>query len=208
MKKNSTAPPLLASLILAISGFALSAQANSIPITGNISLSGTVTMNGANFVTATAFTGFQSVTVGAPSALSGSYVGTSGSAVTVTPFTWSPPTASTPINPLWTFVYNGDTYSFDLTVLHEDYASPTGLLLSGLGTAFITGPGTDYLPTSGTWDFSSQSEGQTSFTFSSTAVVPVQSVPDSGSTVAMMGASLIGLGMIGRKQKPSLEKVS
>jgi len=200
MKKNITVPGMISSAILAMSGFALSAQANPIPIVGNISLSGTVTMNGPSFVTATAFTGFEDVTVGGPSALSGDYVGTSGSAVTLTPFTWSPPTASTPINPLWSFVYDGDTYSFDLTVLHEDYASPTGLLLSGQGTAYITGPGTDYLPTSGTWDFSSQSQGQTSFTYSSTTIVPAASVPDSGSTVAMMGASLIGLFVMGRKQ--------
>ena len=200
MKKNITVPGMISSAILAMSGFALSAQANSIPIVGNISLSGTVTMNGPSFDTATAFTGFEDVTVGGPSALSGDYVGTSGSAVTLTPFTWSPPTASTPINPLWSFVYDGDTYSFDLTVLHEDYASPTGLLLSGQGTAYITGPGTDYLPTSGTWDFSSQSQGQTSFTYSSTTIVHAASVPDSGSTVAMMGASLIGLIVMGRKQ--------
>jgi hypothetical protein len=163
-------------------------------------------MNGPSFITATAFTSFQDVTVGGPSAVSGDYVGTSGSAVTVTPFTWSPPTASTPINPLWSFVYNGDTYSFDLTVLHEDYASSTGLLLSGLGTASITGPGTDYLPTSGTWDFSAQSQGLTSFTYSSTTVVPAQSVADGGSTAVMMGASLIGLVIMGRKQQHSLVK--
>jgi hypothetical protein len=207
MKKNLTTPKIISSVILAISGYALSAQANPIPISGDISLSGTVSMNGSSFVTATAFTGFQDVTVGGPSAVTGDYVGTSGSAVTVTPFTWSPPTASTPINPLWSFVHDGDTYSFDLTILHEDYASPTGLLLSGQGTAYITGPGTDYLPTSGTWDFSSQSQGQTSFTYSSTTMVPSVSVPDSGSTMSMMGASLIGLFVIGRKQKQSLGKV-
>jgi len=206
--KIITAPQLLSSVILVISGFALSAQAVPIPISGNISLSGTITMNGPSFVTATAFTGFQDVTVGGPSAVSGAYTGTSGSAVTVTPFTWSPPTASTPINPLWSFIYNGDTYSFDLTVLHEDYASPSGLLLSGQGTALITGPGTQYLPTSGTWNFSSQSQGLTSFTYSSTTIVPAQSTPDGGGTVAMLGASMIGLVLLGRKRKQDPTQVS
>ena len=206
--KIITAPQLFSSVILAISGFALSAQAVPIPISGNISLSGTITMNGPSFVTATAFTGFQDVTVGGPSAVSGAYTGTSGSAVTVTPFTWSPPTASTPINPLWSFIYNGDTYSFDLTVLHEDYASPSGLLLSGQGTALITGPGTQYLPTSGTWNFSSQSQGLTSFTYSSTTIVPAQSTPDGGGTVAMLGASMIGLVLLGRKRKQDPTQVS
>jgi hypothetical protein len=203
MKTRTKAPQLLTSIILAVSGFALAAQAVPIPITGNISLSGTITMNGSSFVTATAFTSFQDVTVGGPSAVSGAYTGTSGSTVTVTPFTWSPPTSSTPIDPLWSFIYNGDTYSFDLTVLHKDYASPTGLLLSGTGTAYITGPGTDYLATSGTWNFSSQSEGLTSFTYSSTTIVPAQSLPDGGSTVALMGASMIGLVIMRRKRKQS-----
>ena len=201
-------PQLLGSVILAISGFALSAQAVSIPIAGNISLSGTITMNGSSFVTATAFTSFQDVTVGGGSAVSGAYTGTSGSTVTVTPFTFSPPTASTPLNPLWTFIYNGDTYSFDLSVLHEDYASPTGILLSGLGTALITGPGTQYLPTSGTWNFSSQSQGLTTFTFSSTTIVPAQTIPDGGATVAMLGASMIGLVMLKRKPKQDPTQVS
>lgn len=207
MKINIPYQQTIAGVILAISGFALNAAATPIPISGDLSLSGTITMNGPSFVTATAFTSFQDVTVGGPSAVSGAYVGTSGSAVTVTPFTWSPPTASTPINPLWTFIYNGDTYSFDLTALHVDYASPTGILLSGLGTAYITGPGTDYLPTTGSWNFSSQSQGLTSFTYSSTTIVPGSTVPDGGSTVVMMGASMIGLVILGRKQLHNPAKV-
>lgn len=188
--------------VLAISGFSLSVHA--IPIAGNLSLAGTVTMNGTSFLSATKFTSFEDVTVGGASALDGAYVGTSGAAVTVTPFTWSPPTASTPINPLWTFVSGGNIYSFDLSVLHMDYASPTGLLLSGLGTAHITGPGLDYTATTGTWDFSAQTQGLSTFTYSSTTVITPSSVPDGGSTVALFGASMIGLGLMGRKQKQSL----
>ena len=199
MKTNITSPKIT-SIILAISGLALSAQAISTPISGNISFSGTTTIDSTSCVTATRFLSFQNVVVGAPSALSGDYVGTSGAAVTVTPFIWSPPTASTPLNPLWTFVSGGNTYSFDLSILHVDYASPTGLLLSGLGTALITGPGMEKLNTTGTWDFSSQTLGQTSFTFSSTTTVPSAAVPDGGSTVAMLGASLLGLSIMKRKQ--------
>jgi hypothetical protein len=192
--------PKTACVILAITGFAMSMQAVPIPITGSISFAGTTTINGSSFVTATEFTSFQNVTVGAASALSGSYVGTSGAAVTMTPFIWSPPTASTPVNPLWTFVSGGNTYSFDLGVLHEDYVSPTGLLLSGIGTAFITGPGLDFMATTGTWNLSSQTLGESSFTFSSTTTVP-NSVPDGGPTAMLLGGSLCGLAFIGRKQK-------
>jgi len=188
-------------LLLTIASFAVSLQAVPIPITGSLSFAGTTTINGTSFVSATRFTSFQNVTVGAPSALSGSYVGTSGAAVTMTPFIWSPPTASTPVNPLWTFVSGGDTYSFDLSVLHVDYASPTGLLLSGIGTALITGPGLDFLDTTGTWNLSAQTLNLATFTFSSTTSIPAAAVPDGGTTATLLGASLIGLTFIGRKQK-------
>ena len=188
-------------LALTLAGFASSLQATPIPITGNISFSGTSTINGTSFVTATAFTLFQGVTVGSPSALSGSYVGTSGAAVTMTPFTWSPPSASTPLNPLWTFVSGGDTYSLNLSVLNVDYVSPTGLLLSGLGTVMITGPGLNYLNTTGAWNLSAQTLGVSTFTFSSTTTAHAAAVPDGGTTAAMLGASLLGLALINRKPK-------
>ena len=157
-------------------------------------------MDTTSFVTATRFTLFQDVSVGAPSALSGDYVGTSGATVTLVPFIWDPPTASTPLNPLWSFVSGGNTYSFDLSVLHEDFASPTGLLLSGLGTAHITGPGVEKLDTSGHWNFSAQTLGLATFTFSSTTTVPPPAVPDGGASVVLLGGSLLGLGLMGRKQ--------
>ena len=197
MKTNLTSAKSLC-LILAITGCALSSQA--IPITGSISFAGTTTIDGVNFISATKFMSFQNVTVGADSALSGSYVGTSGAKVTVTPFTWSPPTASTPINPLWTFKVDTLTYSFDLSVLHQDYASLTGLLLSGTGTAHITGTGSNSQDTTGNWNFSAQTLGLSTFTFSSSTTIPAATVPDGGSTVIMLGASLLGLGLVGRKQ--------
>ena len=202
MKTLLTAPKSLG-LILAITGLALNSQAIPVPITGSISFAGTTTIDGLNFISATKFLSFQNVTVGAPSALSGSYVGTSGAAVTVTPFTWSPPTASTPINPLWSFVVGGLTYSFDLSVMHQDYASLTGLLLSGSGTAHITGTGSNSLDTTGNWDFSAQTLGLSTFTFSSSTTIPATAVPDGGTTVTLLGASLLGLVLIGRKQTVS-----
>jgi len=198
--KTTLIPPKTAVTILAISGFALSLQAIPIPISGAISFSGTSSIDSTSFVTATRFTAFENVLVGAPSSLSGDYIGTSGAAVTMTPFTWSPPTASTPINPLWTFISGGNTYSFDLSVLHEDFASPVGLLLSGLGTAHVSGPGMELLDTTGNWSFSAQTSGLATFTFSSTTAVPTSGVPDGGTTSAMLGAALLGLGLISRKQ--------
>ena len=189
-----------AAIYLAITGFTISLQAIPTPISGAISFSGTSSIDASSFVTATRFTSFQDVFVGAPSALSGDYTGTSGAAVTVTPFIWAPPTASTPINPLWTFMSGGLSYSFNLSVLHQDTVSPDGLLLSGLGTARITGPGVDKLDTSGSWSFSAQSLGLSTFTFSSTTMVPPVSVPEAGTTLGMLGGVLLGLGLMSRKK--------
>ncbi len=198
--KTTLSPPKTTCILLALAGFALSAQA--IPIAGVISFSGTSTIDGTSFVTATKFISFQDVSVGAESALAGDYAGTSGAAVTMTPFTWAPPTASTPINPLWSFMSGGRTYSFDLSVLHQDYASATGLLLSGFGTAHITGPGSDKTDTEGHWNFSAQTLNVATFTFSSTTTVPPPSVPDGGTTVLLLGGSLCGLALIKRKRTP------
>jgi hypothetical protein len=200
-------PPKTTCILLALAGFALGAQAIPTPIAGVISFSGTSTIDGTSFVTATKFVSFQDIVVGAESALSGDYVGTSGAAVTMTPFTWSPSTASTPINPLWSFVSGGTTFSFDLSVLHQDYASATGLLLSGFGTAHITGAGIDKLDTDGHWNLSAQTLDVATFTFSSTTTVPPpsvppRSVPDGGTTVLMLGGSLLGLAFINRKRTP------
>jgi hypothetical protein len=200
MKTTFTSHKKFTSLILAMTGLALNLQAVPTSITGAISFSGTSTMDTTSFVTATRFTSFQNVFVGASSALSGDYVGTSGATVTMAPFIWDPPTASTPINPLWSFVSGGNTYSFDLSVMHEDFASPTGLLLSGLGIAHITGPGLEKLDTFGQWNFSAQTLGLATFTFSSTTSLPPPAVPDGGSSVVLMGGSLLGLGLIRRKQ--------
>ncbi len=188
--------PKTACIILAITGFTLSLQAIPTPISGSISFSGTSTIDGPSFVTATRFTLFQDVVVGSPSALSGDYFGTSGAAVTLMPFIWNPPTASTPLNPLWTFTSGGNTYSFDLDVLHQDFASNNSLFLSGLGTAQITGPGLDKLDTAGRWAFSAQSLDLATFTFSATTTAPVSGVPDGGTTVAMLGGTLLGLGLL------------
>jgi hypothetical protein len=187
-------------MILGIMGFALSGQAALTPIDGVISFSGSTTMDGTGFDEATQFLSFQDVFVGTPQVLTGDYLGTSGADVTVTPFVWAPTTASTPIIPLWSFVSGGNTYSFDLNVLHQDYASPGGLFLSGLGTAHITGPGSEKKATSGQWGFSAQTHGLSTFTFSSTTRVPVPQVPDGGATLSMLGGVLVGLGLMARKQ--------
>ena len=197
--KTNPLPSKITCLILAIAGLTLSAQAIPTPISGAISFSGSASMDGTSFLSATRFTSFQQVFVGAPSTLSGDYAGTSGAGVTMTPFIWNPRDASTPINPLWSFVSSGRTYSFDLSSVVLDFASPTGILLSGLGTAHITGPGSDKLDTSGHWSFSAQTLDLATFTSPTTSASAPRGVPDGGTMVAMLGGAFLGLGLIRRK---------
>lgn len=171
-----------------------SLHASLVPISGTVSFAGTATANNSNLMDATEFTSFTDVTVGAPSSLFGAYVGTSGASVTVTPFTWNPPTASTPINPFWTFSSGGDTYSFEVLTLVENFVTPSELVLSGMGTASITGPGTSYSSTTGEWSLTTQTFGDAAFTFSDTTTA--SAVPEPSTVMAGL-LMVIPLGLSG-----------
>lgn len=198
--KTRVLSPSLALALMAIGAFTLSVQAVPTSIVGDISFHGSAVMNGTSFTTATAFTSFTEVTVGSAATATGDYAGTQDANVTMTAFSWAP--ASTPLLPLWTFTSLGKTYSFDLTSMHLDFASSTGLLLSGLGVAHITGANSEKIDTEGYWDFSAQTLNSATFTFSASNKVPVPrtSVPDGGTTVALLGGSVFGLAFLRRKQ--------
>lgn len=161
-------------------------------INGEISLSGTYTINGTNFkpydpilnpLGATAFTGFSSVEV---ESAAGDYAGTVGDVVTHNAFSFTP--FSGPIT-LWTFTDGGTTYSFTLNDLDVDYRATKSLVLSGTGFASITG----FDSTPGDWTFTANTGGGT-FSFSST-----NSVPDGGATAMLLGVGLLGIGAMRRK---------
>ena len=163
----------------------LSSQA--VPITGTIGLSGGYTANGP-LATATAITSFTTVTVN-PSGLSGDYVGTAGTAVTMTPFVFNPFGGG--VVPLWTFTIGPTTYSFDLLSLGITLQNSTSIVLDGSGTLHLTGK-TD---TAGTWTLTLNSAGGGAFTFSSSNAAQV---PDGGTTVMLLGSALAVLGMARR----------
>ena len=142
---------------------------------------------------ATAFTG---VTVGGTP--TGSFASvTAGTVVTWMPFGWMPST--TPVNDLWSFVFSGLTYSFDLNNIMVDFQSNTILSLSGSGVLDISGAG--YSPTAGDWAFSINKAGggknaTFNFTFSNSQTA---AVPEGGLTIAFLGSALLGLGMLRRR---------
>jgi hypothetical protein len=170
----------LAALVV---GLTLSTQATL--ITGGISFDGGYTVDTGVLGTANAFSTFSTVTV-SPGPV-GSYVGTAGQSVTMSPFSFA---SFSPVTPLWTFTTGGNTYSFDLTVLSIDKHTSSTLELSGTGTLHITG----FDDTASDWVFTANSLGGT-FSFSSSN----GAVPDGGATMLLLGATLSSLALIRRK---------
>ncbi len=173
------------------------ATAHAVPISGQVTIAGTATLNNTNLNQATAATAFSGVTVIDPT--TGSYAGSQGSAVTFNPFSWSPSSAS--VSPLWSFVFGGRTYQFNLASLTVVSQSSTFLNIAGIGTLTISGTGPTFDPTIGSWSFSivNPSGGpQVSFQFS---FAPPMNVPmsEDGSALALLSIGLVCLELIRRK---------
>lgn len=116
------------------------------------------------------------------------FTGFLGATATYSNFTYSP---FVPISPLWALT--SFPVSFDLLAVSSIDETGTGLILTGTGTILALG----YDPTPGTWSFSAdQANASTLFTFSSQTA---PSVPDGGTTVALLGFSLLGLHGLRRK---------
>jgi hypothetical protein len=178
-----------------------SAKANAVPITGSIGFGAAgITINSGDLAAATSFT----VTGPDITTVSGTYsvVPLTTTPITFNGFVFSPAVAS--ITPLWTFNVGSVVYSFDATTDSSMWnPSLDSWEMGGMGIAMITG----YSPTYGTWNVNLSETGQ-SFVFDASAgATGLASVPDGGSTVALVGCAFIGLGIFGRKsinrQKPA-----
>jgi hypothetical protein len=178
---------LLCSLVLGLIGI-MAFNAAAIPINGDISFAGGTTLDNTNLTLATQFLSFFDVKV---TSVSGDYAGLAGTAVTFTPFVFSPPAPA--VTPLWTFDILTTTYSFDATSVAVQFASPTALVVEGVGTGHITG--LDDTP--GTWTITANS-GITTFSFSASTVV--EPVPEPA-TLLLIGSGLLGLVGLRRKFK-------
>jgi hypothetical protein len=128
---------------------------------------------------------------GSPNAIvtgvDGSYSGVVAPATFVqySDFTYDP---FAPVNPLW-ITLAGPNASFSLTsITFIDEDPGNSLVLKGYGTASLAG----FSDTLGSWSFSADQQG-TDFNWSSMTKAPAE-VPDGGSTLALLGLSVLGLG--------------
>jgi len=184
----------------------------STEIAGSISFVGNATTDGTSIETATEFT---SITAKVESD-SGDYslvpsvagptrgvttLTSSGVLDVMTDYSFNP--SQNTVTPLWKFTVGGISYSFDATTLNAVFNSSADAWdISGLGDAFITGGGTDYSETPGSWS-AVVSGAKTSFNFGSAEDPPAppipSSVPDAGMTAALLSGALIGLCSLRRK---------
>jgi hypothetical protein len=189
---------ILLSGVLAL-GMAASAHATS--ITGGLHMTGVANLDNTMLGSATKVNSFAAV-VTQPLTATGSYFGIGADAVTFAPFQWNP--AVTPVNPLWSFVDAGTTwtYQFNLATMSVASQDNSFLNITGTGTLTITGAGSPYSTTFGSWSFTiSNPGGAPNPTFNFGFDSANNALPDGGMTVGMLGIALTGLGLARRKIK-------
>jgi hypothetical protein len=159
-------------------------QAQAVQITGNITFTGTCSLNTKSASTATMVTGWHGLGAGGlPQVAShdGSFNGsvTDGDAVTIA-FPWSFNSGAVPN------FWRVDGFVFNLTSSSITTQGSGAVAVDGTGT--ISGNGFDV--TSGTWSFTTQNpSAHARFSFSAAT----GSVPDGGSAVALLGIALVGI---------------
>jgi hypothetical protein len=190
---NKTILAVLATGLISCALFSQQAQASPmLQASGNIGWTGTVELNTPSAGTATAVTAWHGMAgAGLPLvfAADGSFAGTIGMGTTfVAPYSF----VSGAIPSFWTV----GGFIFNLTESHifSQGGNPPGVVVNGSG--FVSGNG--FTSTFMTWSFSTQDPPAGNprlFTFSASA----GTVPDSGSTVALLGLALAGVEALRRK---------
>jgi hypothetical protein len=199
--KTITKRSLLA-LAVSLLGFGVfTQQARATQITGTITFTGSGNVSVASGVTTISFdpTGPGEQVVATtnnqsyPSSLDGDVA--TFQSINVTN---SGPSLDGSVTPLWTFTVAAVTYSFNLTSLTSfSYVPGTSILFSGGGTAMITG----FTNTAAIYSLSGVYNAAASdyvWTLSDETVA-TPSVPDGGTTIALLGIALIGIEALRRK---------
>jgi hypothetical protein len=185
-------------LVVLVSVTLATFSASALPVSGNLGLIGTYTSlerydaGSATWVSANNLTAerinFADVDPGNAgiqlqiAGSTGDFAFENGLRATITsPFIFIP---STPYTPLW--ITLDGRFSFNLLQITETVRSSGFLFVAGSG--FITDASGVYETTAANWDYSSQS----GFTFSANTI----SVPEGGSTIAMLGLALFGMGAL------------
>ncbi|MBV9010422.1 MAG: VPDSG-CTERM sorting domain-containing protein [Verrucomicrobia bacterium] len=158
-------------------------EAQATQISGMLNIAGTATFDTNSLATAKAVTNFSNVTVGGGNTGAFASIAVGTSVAMASPYVFNPSTA-TPM------LMSVGGFTFDLT--SSTVVAQTKNFLDITGTGFISGNG--YNSTPATWAFSSQNAtGQPHNTFTFSANIGAQPTPDSGMTVALLGAGLLGL---------------
>ena len=191
MKISKTVVALLGTGLLSCALF--SQQVQAVAINGNINFAGSVQFDKTSLATATRVNtwfdvfhnaGFSNVTGGGTGDFAGIAPGTQAA---MHPWIFNP---STPTPGLWSV----GGFTFDL--LTSTVLDQTKTVLTIEGSGIVSGNGFD--PSPMTWMFTSQNAGgrkMVEFSFSANS----NSVPDGGSTVALLALGLTCVWMIRRK---------
>jgi hypothetical protein len=114
-----------------------------------------------------------------------------GAAATFTPLQWN--FNSGPVTAFWSV--GGFTFNLTASSIFSQGGFPAGVVVNGSG--IISGNGFD--PTPGTWSFSTQDPSAGTPPVFSFSAATGAIVPDSGTTVALLGLALVGVGFLRRK---------
>lgn len=181
----------LKGIAVAICAVGLSGSAVAIPITGDIEFTGSVTLDSsldqADTVTSFFWGPFPNTMLVnyADGTFAAEGVGFASLATFPNSWTFDPSTAT---SPLWTV----DDFEFNL--LSSTIVSQSTTFLNVSGTGIVSAPGYD--DTYMDWAFTvSNASGETKAQYTAAPSASATAVPDGGSTVAMLGFAIAGLGI-------------
>jgi hypothetical protein len=145
--------------------------------------------SGALITTTITFKNPWHVTTDPSAAPDGVYTGSAGTAATMFTFSFTgdgaTATLSAPVTPEWSFVFGGNTYTFNLDSLSNGHVQSGSMSFSGTGFAFINGG----QATSASWSLQGSTASGFTFRLSSSTTA----APDGGSVVALLGLAFAGV---------------